>query len=154
MSKLQFDVTAEKSGILIDAMKLVFAALELLGTYPRGGRRGVTHYAVRAETPGVELPSGGWEYGRQPRPHRLVFFNHYEPKQEDGDKVAFPFVMDADGAADFARRWLEQVEYGKQPDHDGDNEKGWRLYNENWGHIDGDNHAVIAVTPVWATYGK
>ena len=66
----------------------------------------------------------------------------------------FPFWMDAVGAADFAKRWLAEVEYGPEPDHDGDNGKGWRLYCEAWGMIGYDRCAFIAVQPAWAQYGK
>jgi hypothetical protein len=49
--------------------------------------------------------------------------------------------------------WLASADFGKQPDHDGDNEKGWHLYNESWGHVDGP-YAVFAVEPSWQMYGK
>lgn len=153
MDNFRFDMTCEGEDALVAAFNLVFAAKGLVGKYPKGGIRGITHYAVRPATEGVKLPDGSWQHNQYPRPLRMVFFNHYEIKPEDG-KVAFPFKMDADGAADFARRWLSQTEYGHEPDHDGDNGKGWRLYNEGWGHIDGDNYGVIAVAPVWAMYGK
>ena len=70
------------------------------------------------------------------------------------DGIKLPFSLDADGAADFATRWLAEQDYGKEPDHDGDNGKGWRLYNESWGHVDDDWAAFVAVKPAWAMYGK
>lgn len=69
--------------------------------------------------------------------------------------VHLPFKMDARRAADFARGWLEDAaNYGTQPDHDGSNGKGWRVYNEEWGHVDGLWGAIVAVEPIWAMYGK
>lgn len=65
-----------------------------------------------------------------------------------------PVGMDADAAAALAFSWLHEQNYGKQPDHDGDNEPGWRLYNEGWGHVDGDSYAIVAVCPAWAMHGK
>lgn len=65
-----------------------------------------------------------------------------------------PFPMSLDEAADFAAGWLKHADYGREPDHDGDNGKGWRLYCEGWGHVDGDHCAFAAVQPVWAMYGK
>ena len=51
--------------------------------------------------------------------------------------------------------WLmEQVDYPTAPDHDGDNHKGFRFYNEDWGHVDGEWQAFAAIEPVWAMYGK
>jgi hypothetical protein len=74
---------------------------------------------------------------------------------KDPDTVSnFPFRIDADGAADFAIRWLEQAEFGKEPDQDGDNYRGWRIYTGAWGHVGSDNYAICAVFPAWAMYGK
>lgn len=65
-----------------------------------------------------------------------------------------PFTLDASGAADFATRWLSEVEYGPQDDHDGHDTKGWRIYNESWGHIEELRSAFVAITPEWAMHGK
>jgi len=154
MDNFAFNVTAEGQGALKAAITLAFEIARCQGTNPHGGKRGATHYAVRSASEGEKAENGGWAYGKAPRPLRLVFFNHYELKPVGGDKITLPFKMDADGAADFARRWLEEADYGREPDHDGDNGKGWRLYNEAWGHIDEDRYAVIAVAPAWAMYGK
>lgn len=83
----------------------------------------------------------------------LVFFNYLDgaPKSL---AIKLPFKLDAEGAADFARRWLEEQNYGPEPDHDGDNGKGWRLYNEEWGHVGGWTGSIVAVQPRWAMYGK
>lgn len=82
----------------------------------------------------------------------LVFFWYL--KEAPPGTVPFPFKMDHVGAADFARRWLAEQNYGPRPTHDGDNGKGWRLYNESWGSIDGCRGSFIAVKPAWAMYGK
>lgn len=68
--------------------------------------------------------------------------------------TALPFDMTLEQAARFAADWLEHADYGSKPDHDGDNEKGWRLYSESWGHISGEWQAFAAVQPMWAMYGK
>ena len=68
--------------------------------------------------------------------------------------ITLPFKLDPEGAADFAKRWLTEQVYGSEPDHDGDNGRGWRIYNEGWGHIDGMWQAFVAVKPAWAMYGK
>jgi hypothetical protein len=66
----------------------------------------------------------------------------------------FPFKMTIPQLADFVLGWLSEADYGPEPDHDGDNGKGWRCYNEGWGHIGGEWQAFAAVEPVWAMYGK
>lgn len=88
---------------------------------------------------------------KEPKERRLVF---YWTKIDRPDFVAFPFTLDPDGAADFAARWLAEEDYGKQPDHDGDNGRGWRLYCEGWGHVDSEYQAFVAISPRWAMYGK
>jgi len=36
----------------------------------------------------------------------------------------------------------------------GDNEKGWRVYCEDWGKIDSDDYAFLAIKPAYIWYGK
>ena len=64
------------------------------------------------------------------------------------------YEMTLPQAAEFVLGWLSNQDYGREPDHDGDNGKGWRLYNEAWGHIGTEYQAFVAVEPVWAWYGK
>lgn len=82
----------------------------------------------------------------------LVFFGYLGGAPEG--LVKLPFKLDHVGAADFAKRWLAEQDYGREPDHDGDNGKGWRLYNEDWGFVGGWHGSFIAVKPAWAMYGK
>lgn len=65
-----------------------------------------------------------------------------------------PFPLNLDGTIQFVKGWLKDVEYGHQPDHDGSNGRGWRLFTENWGHVAGFRCAIVAAQPVWAMYGK
>lgn len=131
MDNFKVDITSIGEDLLIAAMQFVFK-----GSGPMSSACG---YAIRQPTHG--------------KPLRIVFY-HVVPTHRD-DFRALPFKLDAEGAADFALRWLNgAAEYGAEPDHDGDNEKGWRLYNEDWGHVDGDWQALIAVAPNWAMYGK
>lgn len=64
------------------------------------------------------------------------------------DATILPFPMTMQDAAVFTAGWLEYAEYGKEPDHDGHNQKGWRVYT---GATYG---SIMAVQPVWALYGK
>ena len=66
----------------------------------------------------------------------------------------FPFMMNLDEIAVFVLGWLRSASYGQKPDIDGDCGKGWRIYNEDWGRVDGDWEAFCAIEPVWALYGK
>jgi hypothetical protein len=73
---------------------------------------------------------------------------------EHKEAIKLPFKMDSKRATDFTVAWLSEVDYGKQPDHDGDNGKGWRVFNEAWGHVGGYWQAFVAIQPQWAMYGK
>ena len=42
------------------------------------------------------------------------------------------------------QEWGGDVSYGK----------GWRVYNEDWGHVGERWQAILAIQPVWAMYGK
>lgn len=65
-----------------------------------------------------------------------------------------PYPMGVDGAVDFVWNWLKTADYQEEPDHDGDNGRGWRIFNEDWGHVKGEWAATIAIQPCWAMYGK
>lgn len=54
----------------------------------------------------------------------------------------------------FVRDWLELQDYGAQPDHDGSNSKGFTVYNESWGHVNGQWQAFVAIKPEWMIHGK
>lgn len=64
------------------------------------------------------------------------------------------FPLNLEQAVAMILGWLESVDYGREPDHEGDNSKGWRVYNEAWGHVDNQWEAFAAVEPVWAIHGK
>lgn len=85
---------------------------------------------------------------------KLLIFYWYIPNDKTPHVNKLPFKMKYDMATDFALSWLAEQDYGRQPDHDGDNEKGWRVYNEAWGHVENDSCAFLAITPTWAMYGK
>jgi hypothetical protein len=70
------------------------------------------------------------------------------------DTVRFPFAMDSGTILPMIKGWLAEQDYGPEPDHDGSNGKGWRLYNESWGHIGNEWEAFVAILPAWAMYGK
>jgi hypothetical protein len=82
-------------------------------------------------------------------PVRLVLAWHDTP-----GFTPLPVPLDAEGAAVFVKAWLAAAEYGPEFDHDGDNGKSWRIYNESWGHVDGCHYAFVAIEPLWAMYGK
>lgn len=66
------------------------------------------------------------------------------------------YGMDAKAATEVADNWLRHsAEYGEQPDHDGSNGKGWRVFTDStWGHVFGMYQGICGIAPEWAMYGK
>lgn len=90
-------------------------------------------------------------------------FTHYAEDPDYGlilywtdskDAKKLPRPMTGDQLVNFAWDWLQKQDYGSQPDHDGSNGKGWRIFNESWGHVKRDWAAFCAIQPIWAMYGK
>lgn len=69
---------------------------------------------------------------------------------EEGKAIKLPFSLTLETSADFIDGWLGEVSYGREPDHDGDNGKGWRLLTDYWGH----HYGIVGIQPTWAMYGK
>jgi hypothetical protein len=84
---------------------------------------------------------------------RLILFK-FVPKGFPGySNLLYP--MGLEQTALFAWNWLAVVSYPPEPDfHDGDNVKGWRVYNEDWTHVAGRWEAAFAVEPMWMMAGK
>ena len=79
----------------------------------------------------------------------LIFLWHQE-----SDSIAFPAELSCKEASAVASKFLTSVKCGPEPQHDGSNELGFRVFNENWGHVGGYCYAVVGVQPCWMMYGK
>lgn len=66
----------------------------------------------------------------------------------------FPVEMPMDRCAEIAMEWLKTAKYPTEPGHDGDNERGWRCFTEEWGHVSHMYQAFVAVEPYWLMFGK
>lgn len=73
---------------------------------------------------------------------------------DDKQGALLPYPMGLERATQFVEGWLEGVERGPQPDHDGSNGKGWFVFTDDWGHVAGREYGVIGIQPAWAMYGK
>lgn len=102
----------------------------------------------------VAKPYAGWKV----HPKKgLILYWHAE------DKVnAFLTGLNADEVSKDVNAWLqivkpeqfEALQWEDNCDHDGSNSVGWRVYCEDWGHVDGDSYAIVAVKPVYLWHGK
>jgi hypothetical protein len=109
-------------------------------------------YAVGVSIQEVSRKPDVTSWGRQPETEPRIVFYWAEPHKKERYRP-LPKI-DAATAAIMAKQWLDQVEYGPEPDHEGVNQKGWRIYNEIWGHVGGEWAAIVAISPRWAMFGK
>lgn len=74
---------------------------------------------------------------------------------DERDAKELPYPLDLEESIAFVRGWLvHSANYGREPDHDGSNGRGWRVFTEDWGHVAGYHYAIAGVQPAWAMYGK
>lgn len=71
----------------------------------------------------------------------------------DTGAVKLPAACNATEAAAHIESWLKEQK-SDEPDHDGNNSRGWRVFNEAWGHVAGSHYAFIAIQFRWAMHGK
>lgn len=73
-----------------------------------------------------------------------------------------PCPLDIDGTFQLVLNYLKSEEaktietngWDRDADHDGDNGPGWRLFVEDWGHVEGFNGVICAIKPCFMWYGK
>jgi len=78
---------------------------------------------------------------------------------EDKEATPFPIPLSDQMCADIIKQWLTElaeIDYGREPNHDGDNRRGFYLTTGKfWDHIDDMGHAAcLEVRPCWMMYGK
>lgn len=81
----------------------------------------------------------------------LIF---YWGKADEPFISPFPVKVNSDAAAEITKSWLAEQDYGKCPNIDGSVKKGFRVYNEAWGHAGGTYQGFVAIKPAWTMYGK
>lgn len=133
----------------VAAMKLAFAAAP-------GGK--ATHCAVTKEN-GLVLfwsnPGKVYPNKACPKPGE-----RYTPRPPDVPPAAIkalPFPMQCEGATRFAWEWLNgEADYGEKDwqDDDVSEERGFVVYNQDWGHVMDSPYGFVGVLPAWQWYGK
>lgn len=83
------------------------------------------------------------------KPNTLILLAY-----EENDALKLPYPLNLKQTTEFGLGWLDEVEYDDQPDHDGSNGKGWRLFTNYWGHVANYHSAIVGIQPIWAMYGK
>ena len=83
--------------------------------------------------------------------NKLVLFRYGNGE----DIIKFPTPLSVDATANMTFEWVRSTAYPREPDHDGDNEKGWLIWNDSWGQIEGFGYSsFLAIAPMWIMYGK
>jgi hypothetical protein len=102
----------------------------------------------------------GWKITPE---HGMILYWAVDNPRESG---VYPLPFPGCSASDMLAMiwvWLENSEqramvkvdkWDANAHHDGSNGHGWRVYCEDWGHVDGNSFAICAVKPVWLWYGK
>lgn len=78
----------------------------------------------------------------------------YSYISDSSKATKFPTRLDAKTSANIVMQWLNGALYDKEPDHDGDNTRGWRCSTAQWGRIDGEWGSFLLIEPHWILYGK
>ena len=85
---------------------------------------------------------------------KLVFF--WSAEQLPPHAHLLPGKANAELMASLVKSWLnETAKYPEEPNHDGSNTKGWRVYCDSWGMVEGFGHySFVAIVPHWIMHGK
>lgn len=108
-----------------------------------------------------ERKAKGWRIDKK---YGFILFSYIPTYTYTGKNInEFPIPLSAEAICPIIKEYLknketwENVEFedwDKDLDHDGSNGKGWRVYCENWGHIDSESSAFIAIKPAYMWFGK
>jgi len=95
----------------------------------------------------------------------IILLWHVDSKEPEHTK--FPTPVSAEMAAIMVYEWVMSKEaldipakdgWDKNADHDGSNDRGWRCYVNDWGHIDllkgSETYGIVAIKPAYIWYGK
>lgn len=114
--------------------------------------RAVSHYAVidyKAESVN--------EWLDKPEKRKTMLLFWHDDESFKPRPTPLPYKMKDEVLVSFVWHWLEDYwenDPHSEPDHDGSNSHGWRVFNEEWGHVAGSHYGVVGVQPVWAMHGK
>jgi hypothetical protein len=92
----------------------------------------------------------------------LVLVNYGDAS---GRSINFPVPLEPILCLPMIEKWLlsdeaDSIEYSDQEgwlkdnDHDGHNTRGWYVYCEDWGHVDGEWGTICAIKPAYCWHGK
>ncbi len=139
MDNFAFDITAMSKETFDLAMQVACADNEEATLYR------VLDYPVKAN-----------EWTKEDTPKMPTLILYWTDKADDATKLPAP--MKGEALASFVWNWLQDVwkndAAGSEPDHDGSNSQGYRIFNEEWTHVADQSEAFMGIQPIWAMHGK
>lgn len=84
---------------------------------------------------------------------KTLVLHWYIPEGQKAKYSAFPYNFKIEQLLPFIMGWLENQDYGEEPDLDGHCTRGWRLFNTQ-GITHGFGGGSFAIQPVWAEHHK
>lgn len=83
-----------------------------------------------------------------PGTRRLHLYWYYD---ENNNSIKLPYPFNIDQCIEFVWGWLQNADYGPEPDINGSCSKGWKIGGSKGG---GWSHVIFTVEPVWAEHHK
>lgn len=78
----------------------------------------------------------------------LLSYNKYP------NSIPFPAPLDVYDSTIIVRSFLKNTKSQEQPDHDGYNKLGFRVFNNEWAKVDGIDGSICGIQPAWLVYSK
>ena len=93
---------------------------------------------------------------RLEKPHELCTDRRDDSRDTiDSHVMRLPFLLNQSNVTDFLWCVLQDFTYPQEPDHDGDNEKGFIITTGNeWGQIKDEDYCILQMAPAWIMLGK
>ncbi len=141
MRPWEYEIEGEGDGPLRNILEYVAAA-------DWSDKFSVTHYDV------CTLKDGKYGFERGPEGIPTLLMGTARSTRTVTDTLtALAYPHDSEAVYEFVRRWLQHADPGPEPDTDGSNSKGWKIFTAP--HAQGSGcYASLAVQPCWITYGK
>ncbi len=116
--------------------------------------RGIKTYWEGTPRVEVSVTCPKCKAGKLPAKACMILYWH-EQVDTVVKSLPLPFPLTAEAAIPFLWDYIQTCEYPPEPDHDGDNGKGFIVHTGDfWGHIEGSFYSVLMVEPDWQMYGK
>lgn len=85
---------------------------------------------------------------------------YWHDKVKHSSKFITP--MSAEEVVSTVWAWLQSVDakditmedWDADCDHDGSNSLGWRVFVEDWGHVNNNHYTICAIKPAYMWHGK